>query len=569
MRTQSDRSSPLDTVYATAVLDALADLPPGSLKLHSKGTGVICVAEGGVAPYTVVCDYLGELYPPYRWMERLDVIEQAQRRSGIKQSLPEFYNIILEKPSFDPNGFFLFYVDACDKGNVGSTLSHSCNPNCESSVVARNGVLSIALTSNRNIAPGEEITHDYHCVTTSASEYEAAICLCGMCSCRGSFLHLTVDEDIQQIINNRFGAVMRYAHLLRSCSGKPLTSLEEQILDRFGIKSATLGAHPPLWLRKIAAEYLKFIEYERQALPMALLRNEGNGRGRHSSVLKKKRDIAAEKFASVEIEARLTMENRIQSLVCCLSSINKVLTMQPESMRATTPVRLLPQVTAIGIICDYFADIERCLGEHLLPLIEGVVREKAGEGGGATAAVNSSSKKKGGSSSRNHAADKAVEDRVAKCRGLLLHAMAALRERCSPARRPKTIVEYQNLCNDVVAILATIKALELPGARLLMLIDVVILYKHTSNFSCFVEYEPYSSDPITLKPRDFSFESGSASGSRSGGRKAKAAAASRRAQPRRSEEGGEADCPSPAPSPAEGFEGCKHYDGDYIFWQIL
>ena len=46
----------------------------------------------------LVSEYLGEIYPPYRWCERLDVIEQAQQRFGLKPALPDFYNILLERP---------------------------------------------------------------------------------------------------------------------------------------------------------------------------------------------------------------------------------------------------------------------------------------------------------------------------------------------------------------------------------------------------------------------------------------------------------------------------------------
>jgi hypothetical protein len=48
------------------------------------------------------------------------------------------------------NVFFtagLFYVDAAQRANHGSSCSHSCNANCQSAVVARNGKLVIVLTT--------------------------------------------------------------------------------------------------------------------------------------------------------------------------------------------------------------------------------------------------------------------------------------------------------------------------------------------------------------------------------------------------------------------------------------
>jgi hypothetical protein len=91
------------------------------------------------------------------------------------------------------------------KANMGSTISHSCDANCQSSIVSRNGKLSIALTTKRHVHYGEEITHDYHCITNSELEWRAAVCLCSMCECRGSFLHYATEEDLQQILEQNCG----------------------------------------------------------------------------------------------------------------------------------------------------------------------------------------------------------------------------------------------------------------------------------------------------------------------------------------------------------------------------
>lgn len=44
----------------------------------------------------------------------------------------------------------LLYVDASRKANNASSCSHSCDSNCTSAVVARNGKLAIALTTVRS-----------------------------------------------------------------------------------------------------------------------------------------------------------------------------------------------------------------------------------------------------------------------------------------------------------------------------------------------------------------------------------------------------------------------------------
>jgi hypothetical protein len=43
--------------------------------------------------------------------ERLDIIEQAQETFGLKPTLPDFYNILLERPRQDPGGYG--YVCLC------------------------------------------------------------------------------------------------------------------------------------------------------------------------------------------------------------------------------------------------------------------------------------------------------------------------------------------------------------------------------------------------------------------------------------------------------------------------
>ncbi len=37
--------------------------------------------------------------------ERLDVVSQAQTAFGLKPTLPDFYNILLERPRQDPKGY--------------------------------------------------------------------------------------------------------------------------------------------------------------------------------------------------------------------------------------------------------------------------------------------------------------------------------------------------------------------------------------------------------------------------------------------------------------------------------
>ena len=148
----------VDEVHmANAILQAVEMCGLEYFKIHPKGTGLICTAPQGIKPHTVVSEYLGEMYPPYRWCEKLDVVEQAQKKFGLRPTLPDFYNILLERPRQDPRGYGLLFVDASQKANLGSSCSHSCESNCTSAVVAKNGRLAIVLTTNRCVHPGTHV----------------------------------------------------------------------------------------------------------------------------------------------------------------------------------------------------------------------------------------------------------------------------------------------------------------------------------------------------------------------------------------------------------------------------
>ena len=70
----------------------------------------------------------------------------------------------------------------------------------------------------------------------------------------------------------------RYASLLRACTGRPLSEVDQGTLDRHGMRSAAIGRAPQPWLQKFAADNLRFVEFERKALPCALMRSSNGQR---------------------------------------------------------------------------------------------------------------------------------------------------------------------------------------------------------------------------------------------------------------------------------------------------
>lgn len=76
-----------------------------SFKVHSKGIGVICLSPSGFKQNELINEYFGEIYPPWRWYEKQDIIKKGQNEGKISQDLPDFYNIMLERHKYDPDGY--------------------------------------------------------------------------------------------------------------------------------------------------------------------------------------------------------------------------------------------------------------------------------------------------------------------------------------------------------------------------------------------------------------------------------------------------------------------------------
>ena len=115
-----------------------------AFRARPKGTGVVVTREAGLRASQYVCDYLGEVYPPYRWLEKLAAVTACRRRvlgraRADATPAPEaFHNIALERPQVDDRGYGLWFIDAGgDRANWASSCSHSCDGNLASAVFAR------------------------------------------------------------------------------------------------------------------------------------------------------------------------------------------------------------------------------------------------------------------------------------------------------------------------------------------------------------------------------------------------------------------------------------------------
>lgn len=269
---------------------ARVSLGPNFFRVHPKGHGSV-VLSPLLEPNRLVTFYRGEIYPSWRWGEKMDAIEITQQRKGLRPTLPDFYNMALERPQMDPRGYGLLFVDASRKAGHGSSLSHSCQPTCEVRVSAMNGELCLTMTTLRELEMGEELTFDYNAATDSFDEYYTAVCLCGHGKCRGSFLHYATAECYQKVMNRNCPIASRFSNLIKGCMKQVMSEDDQKVLGNHGFRTAAFGAISinrrdgdsvnqhlsdtmdivPVWLKTYAADTLRYIEYERRALPITLV----------------------------------------------------------------------------------------------------------------------------------------------------------------------------------------------------------------------------------------------------------------------------------------------------------
>ncbi|GKA15358.1 hypothetical protein Tco_0695105, partial [Tanacetum coccineum] len=70
--------------------------PDDNYVAYRKGLGVVCNKEAGFSEDDFVVEFLGELYPAWRWFEKQDGVRALQK--DCKEPAPEFNNIYLERP---------------------------------------------------------------------------------------------------------------------------------------------------------------------------------------------------------------------------------------------------------------------------------------------------------------------------------------------------------------------------------------------------------------------------------------------------------------------------------------
>ncbi|EXC23165.1 putative histone-lysine N-methyltransferase [Morus notabilis] len=284
---------------------------------YRKGLGVVCNKEEGFAEDDFVVEFLGEVYPVWKWFEKQDGIRSLQKNNN--DPAPEFYNIYLERPKGDADGYDLVVVDAMHKANYASRICHSCRPNCEAKVTAVDGHYQIGIYTVRKIGNGEEITFDYNSVTESKDEYEASVCLCGSQVCRGSYLNLTGEGAFQKVLKEWHGILDRHQLMLEACEANSVSEEDYLELGRAGLGSCLLGGLPD-WLVVYSARLVRFINFERTKLPEEILRHNLEEKRKYFS------DICLEvEKSDAEVQAEGVYNQRLQNLAVTLDKVRYVM----------------------------------------------------------------------------------------------------------------------------------------------------------------------------------------------------------------------------------------------------
>ncbi|KAL6570677.1 hypothetical protein OROGR_000227 [Orobanche gracilis] len=340
LETAKENNDKRTTSLCWSIFKAIDSRPEDNYVAYRKGLGVVCNKEGGFTEDDFVVEFLGEVYPTWKWFEKQDGIRALQKNN--KDPAPEFYNIYLERPKGDGDGYDLVVVDAMHKANYASRICHSCRPNCEAKVTAVDGQYQIGIYSVRPIAYGEEITFDYNSVTESREEYEASVCLCGNQVCRGSYLNLTGEGAFQKVLEEHHGLLDRLHLLLEACELNSVSEEDYIDLGKAGLGSCLLGGLPD-WLIAFSARLVRFINFERTKLPSEILRHNIEEKKRYFADI----HLEVEK-SDAEIQAEGVYNQRLQNLALTIDKVKYVMRcVFSDPKEAPPPLkRLSPEAAA-------------------------------------------------------------------------------------------------------------------------------------------------------------------------------------------------------------------------------
>lgn len=324
---------------------------------------------------------------------------------------------------------------------------------------------------------------DYYSITSSEVEWRSSICFCGSLSCRGTFLHYATQEELQQILYRSCGPAWRVATLLRGCVENDVTDHDLAILRHHGIGDIALHHAAPSWLKRYAIDTIRFLEYERKALPCALLRSQP------TELLSGNKDNLIQSqytYVSADCDARSVLEQRMQSLLCSLSLITKFLSKQDSETRNRLPLKILPLPDAISRIWSLMKTVPSLIKKYLINQTSKTEANIQETGESNSESVSHSKKLSGKDKWRDIQAAYKNLNEIVGVSTVVPTSLSMLRQSIRSIR-------------DIVI---SIQHYSTPTARLTLLADVLAMWCHTSNFVEIQEYQTVLSDPIDVVARE-------------------------------------------------------------------
>ena len=130
-------------------------------------------------------------------------------------------------------------------------------------------------------------------------------------------------------------------------------------------------------MKKYAVDNLRFVEFERKALPQALMRSKDGSKSLYT-------------FSAADMDARSVMEQRLQSMVCCFSMIDQVIAhsaLKGDKKGSNAPLVPYFPAEAVGRVWEKILRIPQLLQEHLLGPAQAAVKTAEAAVKAAQAAV--------------------------------------------------------------------------------------------------------------------------------------------------------------------------------------
>ncbi|CAG9315773.1 unnamed protein product [Blepharisma stoltei] len=308
--------------YSQGLLNAISSISEiiGSeaalsvFKIHPKGTGVFCLRKEGISRNSLIVEYVGELYSPALWFEKQDVIKHfnnsMKNSVNATESVPDFYNIMLERHYDDPEGYDVLIIDPIVKGSFGSRLSHSCSPNCGTVTMISEGKYTIGIYALNNISYLDELTFDYNSFTESKEEHLQSVCLCSSSICRGYYLAFAQNSSNS---GYSFSFLHRKSSIIKASYGQ-FSKEDLEICSKYHIRSAILNKSPE-WLKVWISLTVRDIDLEINLL-------------------------------GSEIEKKIALDARLQNLAITIDKIKYCLSKTSLHM----PIRVLTSEQALDYI---------------------------------------------------------------------------------------------------------------------------------------------------------------------------------------------------------------------------